>query len=260
MFTFRNLGKQGRFGNQLFQIASTVGVAINNDQEYVFPEWKYSALFQTPIPQTNRPLVPDLTITQGPARFHFMDFKLAAVSSDLIDLNGFFQSEKYFVNCEETVRSYFEPSTSILREIEEDHGERLLEGPTCIIVVRRGDYALYPLQFPMMPAQFYRRAIETFDSDTMFLVTSDDIEWCQANITAKRIKYLPQVKWAHNFFIGTSCQDVITSNTTFGWWIAWLNKNQNKRVIAPKQWFGPSLGHLDIRDLLPENWVTLDAF
>jgi hypothetical protein len=257
MFTFSNLGRLGRFGNQLFQIASTIGIALKNGHEYVFPAWEHTKHFQRPIPQSARPLNADLILSQGPCHLQRMDFKLTTSQAHLVDLKGLFYSEKYFLHCKELVHSYFDPATLILREINKSYGECLKNEPTCIVVVKRGDYAFYPLQNPMMPAQFYRQAMEMFRNDTTFIVTSDDVEWCKANITAKRIVYLPQEKWVHNFFLGTLCQDAIISNTSFGWWIAWLNKNSNKRVVAPKQWFGPGYSHLDTRDLLPENWVTI---
>jgi hypothetical protein len=39
MITYSNLGKKGDLGNQLFQIASIIGIAENNHQEYCFPIW-----------------------------------------------------------------------------------------------------------------------------------------------------------------------------------------------------------------------------
>jgi hypothetical protein len=39
MITYSNLGKKGDLGNQLFQIASIIGIAEKNHQEYCFPIW-----------------------------------------------------------------------------------------------------------------------------------------------------------------------------------------------------------------------------
>lgn len=36
MITFSKLEKKGHLGNQLFQIASTIGVAVDNQHDFVF--------------------------------------------------------------------------------------------------------------------------------------------------------------------------------------------------------------------------------
>lgn len=46
MITFSNLGKKGNLGNQLFQLASTIGIAEKNNQEYCFPSWDYADYFE----------------------------------------------------------------------------------------------------------------------------------------------------------------------------------------------------------------------
>ena len=37
--TFSQLGRYGRFGNQLFQIASTIGIAKKLRYNFAFPKW-----------------------------------------------------------------------------------------------------------------------------------------------------------------------------------------------------------------------------
>ena len=46
------LGEMGRFGNQLFQIAATIGIARRNGCSFIFPPWPYARHFEFPIPQS----------------------------------------------------------------------------------------------------------------------------------------------------------------------------------------------------------------
>ncbi|MBV9611233.1 MAG: alpha-1,2-fucosyltransferase [Acidobacteriaceae bacterium] len=244
----------GRFGNQLFQIAATIGTALKAADTYIFPTWEHSRLFQKQIPQTDRLPEPDLYWM--PKRFDYHELAAPLDRRLLVSLHGYFQSEKFFINAEQVIRTYFEPASDILTSLQARYGKWLLEGNKCIVNVRRGDYADKPEYHPMQPQEYYSNAMEMFDKNTEFVVTSDDMEWSRENIKAPNIRYLNE-DWQHSFFLGTLCQRAIISNSSFGWWIAWLMKNPSKKIVAPKRWFGPAFAELSTRDLLPDNWIVL---
>ena len=52
------------------------------------------------------------------------------------------------------------------------------------------------------------------------------------------------------------CQNNIIANSSFSWWGAWLNNNKDKKVIAPKNWFGLKT-RLNTSDLVPKNWIRI---
>jgi len=63
----------------------------------------------------------------------------------------------------------------------------------------------------------------------------------------------------HHFidlYLMTQCHSNIIANSSFSWWGAWLNKNNNNSVIVPPVWFGPKIG-ADTKDLIPEDWTIL---
>ena len=49
MVTYSQLGNKGRLGNQLFQIASTIGIATENGRPFAFPDWEYNKYFEAKL-------------------------------------------------------------------------------------------------------------------------------------------------------------------------------------------------------------------
>jgi len=55
----------------------------------------------------------------------------------------------------------------------------------------------------------------------------------------------------------SSCHSNIIANSSFSWWAAWLNTNQNKKVVCPSQWVGESLSHLNTSDIHCADWIKI---
>jgi hypothetical protein len=143
------------------------------------------------------------------------------------------------------------------QKIHDKYGD-LLSLDTCSIHVRRGDYLALQNHHPIQSIEYYQNAIDIIGNDKHFLIFSDDIKWCEENFGGLTNKtYITGNQDYEDLYLMSMCRNNIIANSTFSWWGAWLNKNEDKKVIAPKQWFGVSNSHLDTSDLYCKKWITI---
>jgi len=265
------IGTNGRLGNQMFQYASLMGIADKQNLIYGVDYFKGSSESWDKFPDDilinqNTFVLPkafQLSALQcdekykikNETTFHF-DSNMFDIDDD-IQLHGYFQTEKYFKHIESKVRSEFTFRPDIIK-CSHDYLKDKINYETVAIHVRRGDYLLYP-HHGTCDLRYYTSALEQFtDKNYNFIVMTDDIEWAKSTFSGNDNFFISESK---NQFIDmcimTICNHNIIANSTFSWWGAWLNKNTNKKVIAPHKWFGGSLDHLNTNDLMPEKWIRL---
>ena len=176
-------------------------------------------------------------------------------------IDGYWQSEKYFNDVANEIKNQFqfaEPDNQRNRQFMAE-----VQNQNSVSVhVRRGDYATNPQTFKvhgLLDVEYYTRAIDFVHDkimDARFYFFSDDPDWVQ-----KTFAYIPDitvVDWNRNappaidMQLMTACSNHIVANSSFSWWGAWLGRNENKIVAAPKNWFAIPPGNTN--DLLPTHW------
>jgi len=172
---------------------------------------------------------------------------------------GFWQSYKYFELISETLRSYF--IFPALSEYKNMHIYSLIKSGnnrTVAIHVRRGDYLNNKALTEACSLGYYKRAIakiERIVKDPIYIMFSNDINWCKANFEFSNVEY---VNWNvgklafRDMQLMSLCDNNIIANSTFSWWGAYLNTNKNKTVVAPKYWIDGKAN-----DLIPNDWIRL---
>ena len=92
--------------------------------------------------------------------------------------------------------------------------------------------------------------------ESNFVFVSDDMEWVKENFKGENIWYSNFTDEINDFLLMVYSDNIVISNSSFSWWGAYLNKNPNKTIIAPKNWFGPK-GPKDIEDIIPKDWIKI---
>ena len=188
--------------------------------------------------------------------FHY-DEALAETCPDNVDLYGYFQSQKYFIDAAAAVRDEFIFQPAIVAEAD----ERLaaVAGSKISLHVRRGDYLRAPHLFPTCKVDYYARALQRLPPELPVVIFSDDIAWCRTQdiFRGNRFVFSENASNVTDLRMMSLCDHHIIANSSFSWWGAWLGRNPDKVVIAPERWFGPGYAQLDTRDLLPETWLKV---
>lgn len=179
-------------------------------------------------------------------------------------ISGFWQTEKYFLDIEDTLRS--ELTFSIPASGKNEEWIKKINSCTAVSVhVRRGDVitvAKTNKLFNVMTPAFYENAMNNMASsfkDCVFFFFSDDIEWVRENIkTTYPAHYVDANDDAHNYEdlrLMSSCKHHIIANSSFSWWGAWLNPDKQKKVIGPAKWMSDR--NIADTDHIPLTWTLL---
>lgn len=194
-------------------------------------------------------------------QFHFFAKALNAPSNAYID--GYWQSEKYFIEAREILLKEFSPKNK-LSDKSQSLASQMLQENSVSVHVRRGDYVSIKQNqniYETCSAAYYEKAITQIanDKNAKLYVFSDEPQWFAQNVKTD----LPFTIVDHNtddnsyedLLLMSKCGHNIIANSSFSWWGAWLNANADKKVIAPKHWFKSR--DKNTKDLICQSWIQL---
>ena len=291
MVTFHLLGNYGELGNQLFQIAAASVLAKQNNTNAVFPEWvcgksarKYSPILKNPLDET---LITNNNYISG--TWHEPGHNYTPIQfQDNISLVGQFQSEKYFGELKDWVRDDLLCFADYINDYVDEKYQDIVSDETIAVHIRSQTRSAHDApSIHLAPTHKYlQEAFKHFGSGKKYAVFSDNIPLMKkmfdgygftfveegaafdnSNLAAIKartpadIKNNPLFDNVVEMCTMSKCSHAITTSSTFGWWGAWLIKNPDKKVIAMHEddWFGPSLDHLNLSDLIPETWTKIKS-
>lgn len=176
---------------------------------------------------------------------------------------GYFQSEKYFHDFALDVKDLFSFADKAFNHRIIDMARQMNAEASVSVHIRRGDYISNKKNSELLGfvgLKYLKAAVE-YISDCVdvdkFYVFSDDLEWARSNLKSSHkivfvegnvgnLSYL-------DMYLMKSCRHHIISNSSFGWWAAWLGELPGTVVVAPKKWFCSGLKN----DIVPDRWIKL---
>lgn len=180
-------------------------------------------------------------------------------------ISGYFQSENYFYSIRDTLLKQFILKTDITTYSK--NLKKMIQQTTnsCSLHVRRGDFTNQTNIniHGTCSLEYYQTAITYLQSKLVnvhYFVFSDDIEWVKKNLIIDHAIYVDSEirRLPHeDIYLMSLCENNIIANSSFSWWGAWLNKNEHKLVIAPKQWFSDAKLLQQSKDIVPKNWIKI---
>ena len=262
---FNHIGRLGQLGNQMFQYSSLKGIAKHRGFDYTIPVYydvfvdELGNKLRTELfePFNINVKIDDVKIEKYVQEPHYQfSQELFDNCPDNVSLYGFFQTEKYFNHIRDDILKDFNFKDEIKEECQ--YIIEQFDNPIGLHI-RRGDFLINYKNHHNLTLDYYDKALKKFDDNRQVFIFSDDPQWCyEQNIfSGDRFLISRDNGPYHDLYMMTKCKDFIIANSTYSWWGAWLSDSIDKKVIAPKRWFGVNNEDKSIEDLFPSDWILI---
>jgi len=285
---------KGGLGNQMFEYVAGYSLAKDKDVEYKIDlgHFKTQSEFKNETPrefqldffeipyefateqeivkvkkQYSRGIFPILKLDSYLTMFNIRKYPLLTSISSDIYMDGYFQSEEYFIKYEKDIREMFKLITKyITKDIIKMCDEMKSNYDNSISLhIRRGDYVTNTQASKwhgLLSKDYYYNAIEYIKKEKgiekpYIYVFSDDSKWVKENMSFDgNVTYISEdFNPAQAIILMSKCKNNVIANSSFSWWGAWLNPNKEKIVIAPEQWLVGS--NRVSKGVVPKHWVKI---
>lgn len=238
----------GRMGNFLFEAACALSYSLKHNLDFTVP-FKTNSDVWNPIYlkhlQNNNydSSLEQIIIPEMGHEYQELPFEESWRNKNII-IEGYRQSAKYINGYRDAVLYAFD------FPYEKKDGIVSLH-------VRRGDYVLLTEKHPVVSPQWYFEAMELFPGKT-FKIFSDDMTFVKETFGHRQdCIFSTNHNEVDDLIEASCCESQISSSSTFSWWIAYLNRNPDKKIIIPKLWFVEGHGGLEVADIVPNEWTKL---
>jgi hypothetical protein len=251
----------GGLGNQLFQIFATISCAIDNKASFVFIDTDllkigttvrptYWNSFLKNLKRFTRKVFPRLIYIKEKTEFKYSDFEINKYPGKDICLYGYFQSYKYFIKNYDFIYSIINVKREKEILISKSGYSIDFFSKATSIHFRLGDYKNLQHVYPLLTADYYIKALLLLKTkvnsleDVLYFCEEPDVS--DVNKIIDEIKTMfPEIKFTRasnelddweQMLLMSCCKNNIIANSTFSWWGAFFNTNDNKNICYPAKW------------------------
>ncbi len=243
VLAYRKLGANGRLGNQLWEIAGTLGLAAYfRAKVSLNADWASRPLFSVPD---------DYFVERRGAEAWQFSFRLPPGYA------VWMQDWWNWWAIAPQIREFFRPRPAFLAELRANHAWffEIPESQRLAVHVRRGDYVAQPGNYVLLGPNYYREGIARFPRMTP-IVFSDDRQWCSANIRGGLVAP-PAARPEEHLILMSLCKRHVIANSTFSYWGAVIAGDEE--AVYPRPWFGPRFAAVDLDWSIPPGWIPLPS-
>jgi hypothetical protein len=250
----------GGLGNQMFQIAAAYALALRVNSKLAINYDRHFSTGQGNPPSKYRDTlfkrIEATDIWPAPV-YQYHEYRYFPVfPARHLQLDGYFQSGKYFSDYRLEVRDLFEFPKQTLNEVLLYLGADTR--PTVGLHVRLGDYLSdrYKCSLSVCNPYYYQTAYRRFPKDKFrFILCSDDPEAAKQRLGDPDLEIFRGSDEVAEMALLSQCNNLIISNSSFSWWSSFLGVKK-ETVIAPSYWFLKKSRMYD-GDMFEPDWIRV---
>lgn len=283
---------KGGMGNQLFQYAflkileTKYGVAdIKADFSYFtrgfgFFEDRLSKL-DVSLTKATPEDMKKVCLFRHDQQIYTLRYRVPVFLEKMLNRRYFFEKSRVYINPEsllkydcldgywqcwqypEGVKDILKKEFNILYRCSEKTqrmAKIMSKGNSVLLGVRKGDYLNNSRFYSVLP-DYYEKATKYISErieDPIFYVFSNDMKWVHDNLNLKGLNVVyrekeDQVSDFEELQLMQVCKHAVIPNSTFHWFGAFLQQNENKIIVRPPLYFGDGTPS----DVYNPEWVTV---
>ncbi|MBC8053229.1 MAG: alpha-1,2-fucosyltransferase [Sphingobacteriaceae bacterium] len=262
---------KGRLGNQLFQYVFLKYVKQASKGKMVFfpnPHHAYLSRYFDLGLYDNTTLSSKIYSVLTRCTPYILKFKEKYIQTfvqpkpvDPVDFTiyyGYFQTDFYYNLLHEKPEFNIKPK--YVKKFENLFGEIFRTEKTIAVHIRRTDYLSYGKRDISLPINYFKQRLEEIpdlENYRVFFV-SDDVDFVKSTFQEKPNYIFSSHDEITDFQIIQNADIAIISNSSFGWWAAYLSKKKNT-VYAPKNWLAFRIGAEHPKGIMTPKFIWKDV-